>query len=302
MAKKNYEKELSEYLCNALSKGEIPWERGWEILGPHYNVSSNRKYRGNNQVLLPLYASIEGWDSSQWGTFKNWTEMSDRHNKTLGLEGSDRQWFGVQKGSSSKAVFFWNIKEVDDRDRPGEKKKIFWKKWFWVFNREQTGLPPQTDALEHDIPEDEREQAFNAAMDVFAEATNLTIKYGGDQASYSHALHRVNLPKPERFKSIEERVNTKAHELIHSTGKALKRDMSGCFGDKKYAQEELVAEMGAALVCAQFGFDYTSRNNLAAYINSWLKALGGDQNYIVKVTGDVGKAVRSILEAGDEEE
>jgi antirestriction protein ArdC len=41
------------------------------------------------------------------------------------------------------------------------------------------------------------------------------------------------------------------------------------FGARNYAAEELIAELGAAFLSAEFGFDGDVRN--AGYIVSWIK-------------------------------
>tara|TARA_R100001198_G_scaffold95064_1_gene79992 strand:- start:980 stop:1906 length:927 start_codon:yes stop_codon:yes gene_type:complete len=306
MPKRDYEQELTQHLIAELESGCPPWERGWLVLGRHYNIDSGNEYSGNNQFILPLIASSQSFDSNQWGTYKNWSDASAQHNKALGQIGENTEWYGVKSGETSSMVFFWNTKEVPDKDQPKQAdgtyplKRIFWKKWWAVFNRDQTGLPP----LEYDhpdIPITESEEAMLSVIYKYCEDNDITIKRGGDSAFYSPSRNLINMPKDSRFTSVEERMNTWAHEVIHSTGPHFKRKM-GVFGDREYAQEELIAEMGAALICAQFGVDYTSRNNLTAYIGGWLKALKGDKNYIVKVSGDTGKAVRRVMEYAQSEE
>ena len=96
---------------------------------------------------------------------------------------------------------------------------------------------------------------------------------------------------------------TLLHEMAHSTGSKgrLNRDMNGSFGDKKYAKEELVAELSAALISSTMGFDKRINDNNAKYVSSWLKVLKEEPSFIKTVLSDVGKASDMINEKIDEQ-
>ena len=96
---------------------------------------------------------------------------------------------------------------------------------------------------------------------------------------------------------------TLLHEMAHSTGPKgrLNRDMNGSFGDKKYAKEELVAELSAALISSTMGFDKRINDNNAKYVSSWLKVLKEEPSFIKTVLSDVGKASNMINEKIDEQ-
>ncbi|MEI4920200.1 zincin-like metallopeptidase domain-containing protein, partial [Klebsiella pneumoniae] len=85
------------------------------------------------------------------------------------------------------------------------------------------------------------------------------------------------------------------HEFAHSTGHAKRLNRSGitelaAFGDENYSKEELIAEIGAAMMCAVCGIDNTTIENSAAYINGWLRALKEDQRLIVQAAGKAQRA------------
>ena len=94
---------------------------------------------------------------------------------------------------------------------------------------------------------------------------------------------------------------TLLHEMAHSTGPKgrLNRDLNGSFGDKKYAKEELVAELSAALISSTMGFDKRINDNNAKYVSSWLKVLKEEPSFIKTVLSDVGKASDMITEKID---
>ena len=85
------------------------------------------------------------------------------------------------------------------------------------------------------------------------------------------------------------------HELAHSTGHVsrLGRDFSGSFGSKKYAFEELVAEITAAFCCAALGIVPTVRH--ADYIDSWLDVIRENDRAIVRAASLASKAADWIL-------
>jgi hypothetical protein len=63
------------------------------------------------------------------------------------------------------------------------------------------------------------------------------------------------------------RYRHKGHASGHRS--RLSRDLSGAHGSKKYAFEELIAELCAAFSCASLGIVPTVRH--ADYISSWLE-------------------------------
>ena len=105
------------------------------------------------------------------------------------------------------------------------------------------------------------------------------------------------------FADGQEFYATLLHEMAHSTGPKgrLNRDLSGSFGDKKYAKEELVAELSAALISSTMGFDKRINDNNAKYVSSWLKVLKEESSFIKTVLSDVGKASDMIIEKIDEQ-
>lgn len=72
--------------------------------------------------------------------------------------------------------------------------------------------------------------------------------------------------------------------------------MQGRFGSEKYAKEELVAELGAARVSYELGFDSRILSNSAAYLDSWIAALKQEPSFILTVMNDVEKASKLILD------
>ena len=83
--------------------------------------------------------------------------------------------------------------------------------------------------------------------------------------------------------------------MTHWTGHGsrLGREQSGRFGSPDYAREELVAELGAAFLCAALGIKPTVRH--ADYIGSWLDVLRGDNRAIFRAASRASKAADFLL-------
>lgn len=113
--------------------------------------------------------------------------------------------------------------------------------------------------------------------------------------------YKTSNSKESVFADGQEFYATLLHEMAHSTGPKgrLNRDLNGSFGDKKYAKEELVAELSAALISSTMGFDKRINDNNAKYVSSWLKVLKEEPSFIKTVLSDVGKASDMIIEKID---
>ena len=125
------------------------------------------------------------------------------------------------------------------------------------------------------------------------------VEHGGESAFYAHAIDRIQMPERRRFASTEAYYQALFHEGIHSTGakKRLNRStltQAGRFGDANYSQEELVAEMGGAMLLAHAGLEPTYANS-AAYLRGWLKSLNDDKRLVVVAAQSAAKATRYAL-------
>jgi antirestriction protein ArdC len=102
------------------------------------------------------------------------------------------------------------------------------------------------------------------------------VRHGGDRAYYSPSEDLIVLPKRDNFESLRHYYATSLHEHVHYTGhpSRLNRDLTGRFGSQSYAGEELVAELGAAFLCAKLEIQGELRH--AGYIASWLRLLEDD--------------------------
>jgi antirestriction protein ArdC len=263
---------VTNRVISALSEGVIPWQQPWKSrdLMPK-NVISGKPYRGINLFLL----SMMPYESPYWLTFKQ--------AKAKGAT--------VRGGEKATPVIFWNmIKKKDDEAEDGF-VTIPIARYYNVFNAEQV------DGLE--LPETEENELFNA----IEECENIMIDYSdapeiaydGIQASYSPVADRISIPAREQFDSAEGFYATLFHEAIHSTGHEdrLKRDLTKIH--EGYSKEELVAEMGAAMLCGVGGIAPRTIDNQAAYIKNWLDTLHADKKLLIGAASKAQKASDYIL-------
>ncbi|WP_226896321.1 zincin-like metallopeptidase domain-containing protein [Polymorphobacter sp. PAMC 29334] len=140
--------------------------------------------------------------------------------------------------------------------------------------------PPAPVAVEPGSPQDE---AHRAEIDAFIAGTGAAIVHGGNQACYYPSLDTIHMPQPAAFDTYADYGATAAHELTHWTGHAsrLNRDLANRFGSEAYAAEELVAELGSALIGADLGLPVTHLDNHASYIDHWLRMLRADERALM---------------------
>jgi antirestriction protein ArdC len=132
-------------------------------------------------------------------------------------------------------------------------------------------------------------------VEALIKATGIDFRIGGSRAFYEPAHDYVQVPPPQAYFEPINWHRTALHELGHAAGAPhrLNRDLSGSFGSKKYAFEELVAEMNAAFCCASLGIVPTVRH--ADYLGSWLDVIREDNRAIVRAASQASKAADYIL-------
>ncbi len=249
----------------------MPWHSA-EARGLPVNAVSRKPYRGGNILPLWIAAAAAGYESHEWATYKQWREAGAQ----------------VRKGERSHLVVFWKFRDQEDvpdatqqefNDRAG---RLILVRGYSVFNAAQVdGYMPKPAVLR---AEPERVESAEA----FLRHTRAMIRTGGGRAFYSPGADEIVVPRIERFPDAVSYYAVVAHELTHWTGHAERLDRDFLASAEKdppmrkedYAREELVAELGAAFLCADLGLANQPRKDNAAYVASWLKALKGDPKAI----------------------
>jgi antirestriction protein ArdC len=236
-----------------------------------------RPYTGINALLLGL----SEYGDHRWGTFRTVQAHGGR----------------VRKGERGTFVVFFKPLEVKDESAPKGKRTVPMLRHFYVFNVEQCdglNIEPLA-AITHDV---EPIAGADGVLSGYGNAPS--VGHGGDRACYSRAADHVQMPVRERFESAASYYLTLWHELTHSTGhesRLARADLAEFerFGDACYSREELVAEIGSAMIAARVGIVAPDIEQSAAYVAGWLRALRDDRRLIVTAASRAQKAADWIL-------
>ena len=293
--------EVTAAILSALEEGTVPWHRPWVATGGELprSMSTGKPYRGMNVFLLGTYAMAKGYDSEWWGTFK---QIQANGGK-------------VRKGEKASMIVFYKTLQVEDKEkteRTGElsTKQIPLLRYFNVFNACQCEDLPEKFTAKAPLPgtEHDRMAEAEAVVEDYVNRGPMLNHRNGDGAWYSPMSDLVNIPELDTFLTAEGYYSTLFHELTHSTGHAKRLDRPGVveghrFGSPMYAKEELVAEMGAAMLCARVGIEQEATlPNSAAYVASWIKVLQGDKRFVLSAAALAQKAVDFIAPVENDEE
>ncbi len=235
-------------------------------------------YRGINILMLWATAMAMDYSSARWMTF----------NQAKQLGGH------VRKGEKSATVVKYGTVEREDEN--GEERQVPYARAYRVFNADQIeGLPAEFYILP-DPPRDLGTVA-DPTLEAFFAATGAQIDVTEEpRAYYNIKTDRIHMPPIGTFYRAAGYFGTLAHETIHWTGATKRLDRLGRFNDRKaYAFEELVAEIGNCMLCAQIGVE-PEFDQSAAYVEGWLEAMKEDSRAIFRAASEAQKAVDYIMD------
>jgi len=266
---------VTNNIISKLEAGVAPWIKPWKAghnSGADRNVISKKEYSGVNRLIL----GMSGYSSPIWGSFKQWQEMGGN----------------VRKGEKGTQVVFYSQVtkgEIKPTDLNPDKSTYALLKSYYVFNLDQI------DGLEISKP-DPIISIFNPvpALDDRIIKTGAQIFHGGGRAFYRPGTDSITIPDRSTFLSESHYYATVLHELTHWSGAEhrLDRTKGKRFADTAYAFEELVAEMGAAFLCADYGIEGELQH--ADYIGNWLTCLKNDNKAIFNAAALAQKAADYI--------
>ena len=279
--------DITNKIIAELEAGRVPWVQPWGTaaakapLAMPANAATGRQYSGINVLILWGAVIEHGFPVQSWLTFR----------QALSLGGH------VRKGERGTTVVYADRFVPDDEKKRAqetgeEAQAIPFLKRFTVFNVAQCEDLP--DGLA-DAPPAPEPGLIEPRVEALIKATGIDFRIGGDRAFYVPAQDYVQVPPPQAYFETINWHRTALHELGHATGHAsrLGRDLSGSYGSKTYAFEELVAEMNAAFCCASLGIIPTVRH--ADYIGPWLEVLREDNRAIVRAASQASKAADWLL-------
>jgi antirestriction protein ArdC len=278
---------ITNQIVSHLEKGVRPWVRPWNAEHAAGRIArplrhNGKPYSGINVLSLWASAMAQNFAAPIWMTFRQASELHAR----------------IRKGEKGALVVYADSikrKETDEKSGDEVDREIPFLKGYTVFNVEQIeGLPEvyYAKAAPTLDPATRIERAEN-----FFSTLGATIRHGGNRAFYSIAADVIQMPPFESFHEADSYYATLAHECTHWSGSKtrLDRDFGGHrFGSEGYAIEELVAELGAAFLCADLELALEPREDHASYIATWLKVLAADSRAVFTAASHAQRAVEFI--------
>lgn len=298
--KKDIYERLTEQAVAGLQEKGLKWFRPWtnaqgDVELPINNMTKS-VYKGINVWILTAAMLDGGYEHNEWLTYKQATERKGQ----------------VRKGEKSTEVVFWCVgyyidgKWYGSREaaikagkKPTERDKTFSVRSYRVFNIAQCdAIEPRRKSLK--TAENAEQVVAPQPSEVYANWIGKPeLKHGGSSAYYRPSTDTIQMPHAEQFQSADAYHHTLYHEMVHATGHETRLKRKGVadpshFGSETYAQEELVAEMGAQFLSALTGID-ANMDNSQAYINGWCEKLQSEPRWVVYGSTQAQKAVNHIL-------
>jgi antirestriction protein ArdC len=282
---------ITDKIISELEKGSTPWVKPWKRLrstpghGMPYNPVSGTIYSGMNHIWLSMMQGA--YPSPYWLTLKHANQIGG-HVKAN------------EKGTP--IVAFKIVRKETLVNGKKETSAYPMIRHHYVYNVAQC-----EDITIPAMPV-EPEPTFNPDSSVMALVDKLGLEngltHGGDSAFYSPTRDFISMPAMAAFNSANGYHSTLLHESVHATGhkSRLDRDFSKRFGDESYAFEELVAELGSAMLCAHCGIDGEMQSNHVAYIANWLTVLKNDKKAILTASAKAQQALDFLTKAKQVEE
>lgn len=282
--------EITDLIIRKLEEGVPPWSRPWRCTGAGGRPLRHcgTPYTGINTLYLWALGDAMGYRSRFWMTY--------RQAEALGAN--------VRRGETGAiSVYYSSFKKTEEHPETGREveKNIRFLRHYVVFNADQIdALPAYFYAPEEpEVPVEPSTR--QAAIDAFFDAIPADVRHGGNQAYFTPTFDHIQMPSRTSFRSMDLYASTRCHETVHWSGHPdrLARTFGKRFGDKAYAFEELVAEIGAGLCCADLGLPNLLHDSHASYVGHWLGILRGDKTAIIHAAAKAEQAFTYLKSFSD---
>lgn len=291
-------KKVNREILEHINSGDLiwrkPWRDGYRVKGTTYgpqNYETQLPYRGYNAWLIN-FINFQRKEQNEY--FLTAKQIRERGGK-LKKDAVPYPVSAFIKGEKAKTV---KVK--------GKEKEVIEEYAGWVHYIVYPINHVEDLKL---IVRRETKEVSEKPDEIIVEAEDLIkfmpkappIKHGGDRAYYATVSDYVQMPVKKAFPDKKKYYSVLFHELIHSTGhkKRVGRTFGGAFGNKAYAFEELIAELGAAYLCAVVNIDYHTLKSSAAYLKSWGKKLTNeikaDPQFLFRAVYASTKAAKYII-------
>ena len=286
--------QIAEAIKTGTKTYDMPWHRDLIANGRPVNALTKRQYTGVNILSLWGVATEKGYDTNEWATYNQWVELGAQVQRK-------------EKGTISVFYKRYQREETNPDTNEPQRRETYVARASWLFNAAQVaGYAVQRPQRRNLVTIRDRAQTFVAAQ-------HADIRHGGQRAFYRPSSDHIQMPDQDRFRDTETGSATEHyysvlfHELTHWSGhpSRLDRNLSGRFGDQSYALEELVAELGAAFLCADHQVSNRPREDHASYVDNWLTVLARDHKAIFTASSKASQAAeflndRARSECGEE--
>jgi antirestriction protein ArdC len=301
-SKQTFFAEVTRRILALVKKGDLPWRKPWgkvheQSSGPisFANYISNKKYRGVNWNMCMMFGGGDKY-------FLTENQVKERGGKVVDRERSIPICYFVKTVKQSTVEI--------DKPEGGKETITFTEvlaglRWYSVYPLSATeGVKPINRATVVEQPKEKKGwEPIEMAQKILASypPKQPDLRHSGNEAFYNRVGDFVNMPPQKAFKAAPLYYSVLFHELIHSTGAPhrLNRTKGKQFGDKLYAAEELVAELGSSFLCSICKIDYYTLNNSAAYLKNWsgrlIEELSKDKQLFVKTQFAAIKAAKYMM-------
>ena len=278
-----FHRQVADKVIAAMQDSGTDWCKCWTPIGGHAptSIATGNPYSGINILILGLTRMTKGWQSNQYGTFKSWRAKG----------------YSVGKGEKATHIVWYGSGTRKVQNEDGTEESRGWRsaKAYAVFNAEQVADYTPTDI--GDAPEftTQADTAMDKlACDVGVDVRNVDLA----QAFYVPSADYVNMPHIEQFDSAEAYACTLGHEMSHWTGHKSRLDR---IGKTTMLFEELVAEIGAAMLAASLGISPTPRVDHAKYLSGWIRNINDKPTALISAAAKAQAAANYLLEAQAEQ-
>jgi len=284
--RENYQsiyRSVTDKIVEAIKAGvgefKMPWHLGRDGAAMPVNASTDAPYRGINVLSLWIDAIRKGYPSGLWASYRQW--------QLLGAQ--------VRKGERGAVIIFYKTLPQEEEGSEGQ-HRAFVARASRVFNA------AQVEGWTQPVPPAAAEFEQHEQAEALVRATGARVRHGFSMAKYRRDLDDIEMPSPGMFLGTQTSTPFESyyavlfHELTHWSGAPhrLDREFGKRFGDHAYAMEELVAELGAAFLCAMLGIANEPRPDHASYVESWLTILDRDAQAIFTAANRAQLAVEYL--------
>lgn len=281
-ARRDVAADITAKIVASLSQGVMPWKKPWD--GARTGLALPRRatgecYRGVNTIMLWYAAAARGYASPYWLTYNQAQKLGAQ------VRGGERGEIIVYYGAGQRT-------EIGADGSEGETAFRFLKSYV-AFNADQIdGLADHfhpSEMVGVGAPLAAHEQWF-ARLEIARILTR-------DIACYIPGRDVIGMPPLAAFDNAETYAATLNHEAVHATAAAHRvgRDLSKRFDRHALAAEELVAEIGAAILGAHLRLPPDHIADHAAYIESWMSILRSDRRAFFHAAAQAQLAVDWLL-------